>query len=136
MLEAKANTQSLILLFSPSVPGGRWTCNLQWLYKASLDKMETLRENAYAKCDPSSISEPIFQLWEEQVSALWGSDIQPALLVRVTVHLASRSPLEWLGVAGSTPRRCLRCPLHCSHHGSLRMPFPQLLHLRRQRARY
>jgi len=102
VLGAKANTQSLILLFSPSLPGERWRCNLHRLYKASLDKMKTLRENAYAKCDPSSISEPVFQLWEERVSVLWGSDIQPTPLVHVTVHWASRSPPERLALAGST----------------------------------
>lgn len=64
-LEAKVNTQSLILLFSPSVAAGRWVCNLHWLYQESPDKMKILsgclREDAYAKCDPSSVSEPVFQ---------------------------------------------------------------------------
>lgn len=84
-LEAKANTQSLIRLFSP-IPGGKRICNFHWLYKASLDKMKTCRENAYAKRNPSSISKAVFQLWEERVSTFWGPDAQPPSLVCLTAH--------------------------------------------------
>lgn len=74
--------QSLILLFSPFVAAGRWVCNLHCLYQASPDKMKILsgylRENEYAKCDPSSISEPCF-------STAWGAHVQPPCPVCVTV---------------------------------------------------
>lgn len=135
-LEDKASTRSLILLSSPSVPGGRYVRNLHWLYQASPDKMKTLRKNAYAKCDTSSISEPILQLWEEQVSTTLGIRHSTNIPVLVIRHLVSHSPPGCLVVAGNTLQCCLCCPLHCSHCGSLRMPFPPLLCLRRQRTKY
>lgn len=107
-LEAQANTQSLILLFSRSVPGRKWICNLHWLYKASLDKMKTRRENAYAKRDPSSISEAVFQLCEERVSTFWGADVQPPSLVRLSAHRH--------GWRLRAARRDAACAAHCTGH--------------------
>lgn len=135
MLEAKANTQSLILLFFLLLSLEEDGYAICIGYTKPL-LMKTLRENAYAKCDPSSISEPVFQLWEERVSTFRGSDVQPTPLVPVTVRLASGSPPDRLTLAGSATRRCLRCPLHRSHRGSWRLPFPPLPHLHRQRAKY
>lgn len=154
MLEARTNTQSLILLFSPSVPGGRWICNLHWLYKTSLDKMKTLRENAYAKCEPSGISELLFQLLEARVSTLWGSDVQPVPLVHLCHGafgvtqptgaagdcrqrlvmlpvLPATSPCDAACTAHCISLQC--CPLHPSYCGSPRIPFPPLPHLCKRR---
>lgn len=106
-LEAEVNTQSLILLFSPSVAAGRWVRNLHWLYQTSPDKMKILagylRENAYTKCDPSSISEPCF-------STAWGAHVLPPRPVCVTVCRVSHSPPGWLG----SPWGHLSCHTHTS----------------------
>lgn len=84
--------------------------------------MRTLRENAYAKHDPGSISEPVFQLWEERVSTLRGSDVQPTPLVPVTVHLVSRCPLAWMQAV----HRDAACATHRTPHTTA--PWGHLFH--------
>lgn len=131
-LGAKTTAPSFILLFSPSVPEGRWICNLHWLCKAVPDKMNTKR-------NPSSISNPIVQIWGKKVSEHSGG-------IRSPSSAPCACPCA-LGIvfllAGSVLQDALRCPVHDSHGGSFKLLFPSpsspslvlLLHIRRQRAK-